>query len=76
MESKGSTILITIHQYDVVAELCDNFALLKTGEIVFNLTMTELIDKALTKYQNTEKPVKCYLENMMNDAVYNPLSWI
>jgi ABC-2 type transport system ATP-binding protein len=76
MANKGTTILITSHQYDVVAELCDNFALLKAGEIVFNLTMPELIKKATIKHSNTEKPVKSYLESLMNVTVDNSLSWL
>jgi len=76
LAKNGVTILITSHQYDVVAGLCDNFALLKTGEIVFNLTMPELIEKANINHQNTENPVKSCLESLMNDAVDSSLSWV
>jgi len=76
LTKKGVTILITSHQYDVVAELCDNFALLKAGKVIFNLTMPELVEKANIKHKNSENPVKSYLESLMNDSQESQLSWL
>lgn len=76
MASNGATILITSHQYDVVASLCDNFALLKEGEIIFNVEMSELEEKAKKSYSKEEIPVKAYLENLMNDKKDGTLSWV
>ena len=74
---KGCTILITSHQYDVIANLCDKFALLKNGSILFNYSFEEL-EKVAKEYTNESNPVKHYLEKLMDD---NPsdkksLSWI
>ncbi|MDD2550361.1 MAG: ABC transporter ATP-binding protein [Bacteroidales bacterium] len=77
LAEKGCTILITSHQYDVIANLCDKFALLKNGSIIFNYSLQEL-EKVAKEYSNEPDPVKHYLEKMMDD---NPsdkksLSWI
>ena len=76
LAAKGTTILITSHQYDVVAGLCDNFALLKTGKIIFNCTMPELKEKANEAFKNNETPVKSYLESLMTDTQESNLSWV
>ena len=76
LASKGTTILITSHQYDVVAELCHNFALLKDGEILFNLTMPQLIEKANIQFKGSENSVKSYLESLMNEGGDSSLSWV
>jgi len=57
MASKGATTLIRSHQYDVVAGLCDNLALLKGCEILFNRTIPELVEKANITHQNAKNPV-------------------
>ena len=75
MAANGVTILITSHQYDVVADLCDNFALLKDGKIIFNLPMSDLEIRAKEKFLNEKVPVKAYLENIMNEKEYKNLSW-
>lgn len=75
LAKKGVTILITSHQYDVVASLCDNFALLKAGKVIFNSTMPKLVEKAKEQYSATENPVKSYLESLMNDGQESQLSW-
>ena len=77
LAEKGCTILITSHQYDVIANLCDKFALLKNGSILFNYSFEEL-EKVAKEYTNESNPVKHYLEKLMDD---NPsdkktLSWI
>ncbi|MCU0447026.1 MAG: ABC transporter ATP-binding protein [Microscillaceae bacterium] len=76
MVAKGATILITSHQYDVIAEVADKFAFLQDGEIKFNATMTEL--EVMAKDFATEKnPVKAYLESLMvKSASQNQLSWL
>ena len=56
MKNKGTTILVTSHQYDIIAEVSDSFALLKDGIIKFN-TPCEQLEK---------KSIKAYLENVMN----------
>ncbi len=72
LAARGTTILITSHQFDVIAEVGDNFALLKDGEIQFNLPMAELEKRA------TEKgSVKHYLEDLMQgEEVRSELSWL
>jgi ABC-2 type transport system ATP-binding protein len=76
MIAKGTTILITSHQYDVIAEVADKFAFLQDGEIKFNATMAEL--EVMAKDFATEKnPVKAYLESLMDkSASQNQLSWL
>lgn len=76
LANKGVTILITSHQYDVVAELCDSFALLKSGEIVFNSTMDELIEASKKQFDTTKNPVKSYLESLMSNEQDSSLSWV
>ena len=76
LASRGTTILITSHQFDVIAEVGDNFALLKDGEVKFNLPMAELEKKAAES--DAEKgSVKHYLENMMSAGeARSDLSWL
>jgi ABC-2 type transport system ATP-binding protein len=62
MAKNGCTILITSHQYDIIASLCHKFALLKDGKILFNNTMEEL-NKFASETGNT---VKDYLEYCMS----------
>jgi ABC-2 type transport system ATP-binding protein len=64
LAKNGCTILITSHQYDIIASLCHKFALLKDGKILFNNTMEEL-HKFASKTGNT---VKDYLEYCMSKA--------
>lgn len=75
LAQKGVSILITSHQYDVVAGLCDNFALLKSGKIVFNLTMKELEETAKNEFSHNTTPVKAYLESLMSTKNDARLSW-
>lgn len=75
LANKGVTILITSHQYDIVAGLCDYFALLKTGKIIFNLTMPELAEQANHQFKDTQNPVKSYLESLMSDVQQTNLTW-
>ena len=77
LAEKGCTILITSHQYDVIASLCDKFALLKNGSILFNYSLEEL-EKVAKEYTNDSNPVKHYLEKMMdeNPSDKKSLSWI
>lgn len=77
LAEKGCTILITSHQYDVIASLCDKFALLKNGSILFNYSLEELENEA-KEYSNDSNPVKHYLEKMMdeNPSDKKSLSWI
>ncbi len=75
MAEGGLTILVTSHQYDIVASLCDNFALLKDGKIIFNLAMNELAKQASQEYADHSDPVKSYLDNLISDQEYKSLSW-
>ncbi|SFF56803.1 ABC transporter ATP-binding protein [Thermoflexibacter ruber] len=77
MASKGACILITSHQYDIIAEVCDRFALLKEGEIKFNLTMSELENQAvLHGFGEDKNPVKAYLESLMSNSQKNEISFL
>lgn len=77
MASKGACILITSHQYDIIAEVCDRFALLKEGEIKFNLTMLELENQAKKNgFEGDKNPVKSYLESMMSNNQKNEISFL
>ncbi len=64
MASNGATVLLTSHQYDVISEMCDKFALLKDGNIHFNVDFEEL-EKMSIEYINDKSPIKSYLENLM-----------
>ncbi len=75
MAQKGCTILLTSHQYDIIAELSDQFALLKEGKIVFNVSMPELQNMA-NEYNNSHDPVKSYLENLMSSNTKQNISFL
>lgn len=65
----GTTIIITSHQYDIIAELSDKIACLKNGIIEFNSGLAELERKAMNKGFKEEKyPVKKFLEVIMNES--------
>jgi ABC-2 type transport system ATP-binding protein len=66
MAKNGATILITSHQYDVIAELADRFAFLQDGQIKFNVTMPELETMAEI-FAQEKNPVKAYLESLMEN---------
>ncbi len=66
MAKNGVTILLTSHQYDIVAEMCDNFALLKNGKIQFNIEFDELT-KLSIDFKEEKNPVKAYLESLMKE---------
>lgn len=65
MSQKGCAILITSHQYDIIADVCTKFALLADGGIVFNKTMNELEEQAINQFGRDKQSVKLYLENEM-----------
>lgn len=77
MARNGCTILITSHQYDIIAGLCHKFALLKNGKILFNNTLDELHRIASDRNQS-DSPVKSYLEYCMNGNENTPqqISWL
>lgn len=75
MAKNGTTILITSHQYDVIAEMSDMFALLKDGKILFNFNFQELLKMSI-EFSNEKNQVKAYLEALMSDNKKNNLSWI
>jgi ABC-2 type transport system ATP-binding protein len=77
MAKNGCTILITSHQYDIIAGLCHKFALLKNGKIVFNNTLNELYQMA-ADWNNTDNSVKTYLEYCMNndESELKQISWL
>lgn len=68
MASKGAAILITSHQYDVIADVSDYFALLKNGKIVFNLSLSELKERANELFSSSDNPMKSYLESEMKGS--------
>jgi len=61
LANKNCTFLITSHQFDHIAELSDNFAILKNGTILFNRSYTEIIDDASQK----ELPLKEYIADFL-----------
>lgn len=65
LANTGVTILVTSHQFDVIMDLCNNFSLLKDGEIYFNYSIEELKTIAYKKYPDTENAVKLYLQKLM-----------
>lgn len=74
MAKNNTTIFITSHQYDIIADVCDKFALLKEGKIKFNKTMLELEQDA--KAQNFEN-VKTFLESILQtENSTNELDWL
>jgi len=77
LAEKGCTILITSHQYDVIADLCDRFALLKDGKILFNQTLSDL-ETAAKEPNGNPISVKQYIETLMDDDTSSPneLSWV
>ena len=75
MADNGSAILITSHQYDVMADMGTRFALLKDGEIKFNAIFSELQDMA-SEFAGEQNPVKAYLESLMMTEEKKGLSWI
>lgn len=75
MAENGATIFITSHQYDVIAEMCNMFALLKNGRILFNTDFKELQALA-ADFNNETNPVKSYIESLMSINKKPNLSWL
>lgn len=75
LATNGCTILIASHQYDIMSDVCDKFALLREGEILFNYTMVEL-EEISSNFCNSKEPVKSYLESKMSIQNNSELSWI
>ncbi len=77
MAVNGCTIFVTSHQYDIIANMCDKFALLKDGKIMFNTSLSELKSMSID-YSNEENPIKSYLEKLMdsNDTINKDLIWL
>lgn len=67
MAKNGATILVTSHQYDVIAELADKFAFLQDGQIKFNVTMPKL-EQMAHNFSEDKNPVKAYLESLMQNS--------
>ena len=65
MATNGATFLVASHQYDVISELGDSFALLKQGKIIFNSSMTELLENAKSNGFTENNSIKAYLESIM-----------
>ena len=75
MAANGTAILITSHQYDVIADLGMLFALLKDGKILFNKNFNDLKEMA-AEFNGEQNPVKSYLEKLMTTEEKKGLSWI
>lgn len=76
MAAAGVTFFITSHQYDVIASLCNRFALLKDGQIVFNTDLPDLQQRA-HEFASEPEPVKAYLESIMASGEGGKgLSWV
>ncbi len=77
MAVNGCTIFVTSHQYDIIANMCDKFALLKDGKIMLNTSLSELKSMSID-YSNEENPIKSYLEKLMdsNDTINKDLIWL
>lgn len=75
MAENGTTIFITSHQYDVIAEMCNMFAILKNGIILFNVDFKELQNMS-DDFSLEKNQVKSYLEALMSENKKNNLSWI
>jgi ABC-2 type transport system ATP-binding protein len=69
MAAKGVTFLITSHQFDIIAELADNFAILKNGTILFNRPYRRIIDDISKSKEN----IKEYIQKLMENPVYSGL---
>lgn len=76
MAHKGCTILITSHQFDAIASLCDRLALLKDGKIAFNKSIEEIEKEAQKSFPGSKEPAKMFLEHWMNEKQKPNLSWI
>ena len=76
MAAAGVTFFITSHQYDVIASLCNRFALLKDGQILFNTDLPDLQQRA-HEFASELEPVKAYLESIMASGEGGKgLSWV
>lgn len=77
MAQKGTTILVTSHQYDVISELCDKFALLKGGKVLFNEDF-DMLSNMAREADTPEGNVKAYLEGLMVSDSHDDekLSWL
>ena len=69
LSESGVTILITSHQFDLIANICDSFAVLKGGKILFNKTLQEL------KEDSKPNKLKVYLEHLMGDNIDSTISF-
>ena len=61
MASKGKTFLITSHQFDLIAKLADNFAVLKEGVILFNRPYSDILDDVSIE----NRGVKDYIQKLL-----------
>jgi len=64
-KQKGVTILIASHQFDIMIEVCDRFALLNRGRIEFNLKIQELTEKMDEKSNGSKQSLKSYVEQII-----------
>lgn len=61
----GAGILITSHQFDIIAELATHFSILHDGRIVLSMPEEQLKDEAEKRFTDLPagEAVKCYVEN-------------
>ena len=63
--SEGGEILIASHQYEILVDICNKFALIEDGKVIFNLSMKELEEQA-EKY--TDGSVKLFIEKKITET--------
>lgn len=66
MARRGVTILIASHQFDVISQMCDRFALLKDGKILFNVEFQKMKEMSV-EYNGDMYPVKRYIGKLMRE---------
>lgn len=61
----GAGILVTSHQFDIIAELATHFSILHDSRIVLSIPEEQLKDEAEKRFTNLPagEAVKCYVEN-------------
>lgn len=64
--SNGNCVLITTHHVDVIMELSDRVAIIKSGQLHFNYSFQELKERA-DVYKDERAPIKKYLSEQLAD---------
>jgi len=68
LSKQGVTVLISSHQnIDLLMGVCTKFALLHKGNIAFNLSRSELMNKSIAQFGSGTGHINKYIESQINN---------